>query len=273
MKNTRTLYCLIALAALCFPVQPKAQEYKNFSLISRYGLGVEESYASGGSPLVYGGVAAKIGLDFRAEWKRYRIACEQQFAGGIDFNSKSNDRNIPVGYHGKIDFLYHGYSSPNMRFHWWAGGGIGDRFRLLYNAGLGNASTAAFNFLDADFCSEVSYHFSFRKNLLEKPFSAYAGFSLPLFSWMRLPGFPYMTDYIMGKNTFILADKTYENHFSLLTGISTEIGLSYTLQNRNRIALSYFWEYCSSGKTADCRLDHAQHFLQCAFTFNLKYNA
>lgn len=268
MKNTRMIFCLLALSLWC-PAQLKAQEIRDFSLISHYGLGVEETYAGGGSPLVYGGPAAKVGLDFRAEWKRCRMECAQQLSCGMGSDGKSDNLNVPAGYHGSIAFLYRAYTSPDGRFRCWTGGGIGDRFNLLYNSGLGNASLAAFNFLDLDLCSELSYGFSFRKNRTEKPFSAYAGFSLPLFSWMRLPGFPYMTDYIMGKNTFILADRTYVNRCRFLTGLSVETGLSYTLRNRNRIAAAYFWEYRSSGNADACRFDHALHFLQCSFTFNL----
>lgn len=269
MKHTHLLYSLLALFIASLTVQLKAQNYRDFSLTSHYGLGIDETYASGGSPLIYGGLAAKIGLDFQAEWQHLQIACAQQLNCGMGMDSQSDNLNIPIGYTGKIHLLYREQVPADRRFQWKAGGGIGNRFSLLYNSGLGNASMAAFNFMDLDLCSQISYRFSFWKKL----FSAYTNICLPFFSWIRMPGFLYMSDYVMGKDIFILSGKTYENHFHFLTGISTEIGISHTLPNQNRIACSYFWDYCSSGKTDGCdRFDHAQHFLQCSFSFNLKHN-
>ena len=87
----------------------------------------------------------------------------------------------------------------------------------------------------------------------------------------RIPGYAYIDNYTASQPVLGALFDDYQWHAKPLAALSSEIGISYTLMNDNKLELNYKWDYHSSGHSGYWRFDHAMHTLQFNFHFNLKH--
>lgn len=259
------------LAALCMPQRADAQQHKDLSLITHYGIGIENVLEKGYSPVKYTGPAADFGLGFSGEWNRFRLEVDNRGSYSMSVDHLSAAKVHCINYHGTANLQYLWKECETGRCRLWAGGGLGDGLNIYQNTEGGNAMYSLSNFFDLNLSLTVERDFSFHKSNAEKNFTAFGKLNLAALSLVKRPGYAYMSADAMVDRPRI-TDGTYEHFAEGLSGISTEIGAAYRLKNHNRIACSYLWDYRSSGKKGAARYDHALHFLQFSFTFNLKYN-
>ncbi len=268
----RLLARIVLLAVVMGGGSCMAQHYKNYTLDFRKGVGPNNFFEEGTSPLRYKGIGLNLGTDLTFEWKRNVIACRQDISVAMFSDSKSIASCYGGYWHGSVDYLYRWSSPERPSYRGWVGGGFGDQQFIYVNSAMGNASFGHCNFFDVELLARVELDFKILKKRDEKRYTAFGALQLPLITAMHRPGYAYVPNanaHDIGK--FRLTDESYESHGKAFSGISTELGIAYRLRNQNRVALSYGWNFRNTGKKGAYRFDYAQHLIQCEFTFNFKH--
>ena len=61
----------------------------------------------------------------------------------------------------------------------------------------------------------------------------------------------------------------YKTNWLAFPGISTDVGIYLNLFNKNKIGLSYRWDYLTTRNKGSYRFDHAAHTFNVIYLFNI----
>lgn len=268
MKNfkLRIVGFLAIVIMFSLPVcgQTKNELWLNFG----GGLNFIHSFDQGASPLNYWG----IGLNSNPSviWKRNKL--HYQFDSRTMANLCLNDfkqQAFEFDLDYRFELLYHLHDSYDNRLHFWVGGATQSFFNIKYYPQLMNAALGMTDFINLCASGMVQYDFAPINNGEHHLFTAYAKLSLPLLSFVNRPTFSYIGNATADPGDFSYLLKDREHLTMVFTGGSSDIGLFYNLPNKNKIGISYRWDYLTTRHRGSYRFDHAIHTFNFNFMFNI----
>ena len=231
------------------------------------GLNFMHSFDQGISALNYLGTGANIAPNITVERPNFRYEIEPRVMGNLCFNDYSQQaREIDIDL--RMEFLYRCYSSDDNRLRVWAGGDLQPFVNYKMYSHLMNAALGLSIFTNFDAAGLVQYDFAPSWDGNHYRFTTYAKLSLPLLTFANRPGFAYIGNATSDPSGLgLLRDREHLTMF--MPGARTDIGLYFNLPNKNKIGVSYRWDYLTTRHHGIHRFDHATHTFNCIFLFNL----
>ena len=232
-------------------------------------LGANRYYDAGVSPLHYSGFAPSVDFGLTVEWKRCRVVLNNVVDGCLDAENKSDSDAGANGVTINLStaFLYRVAEPAEGSLRLWVGGSLNPYTDIRINQKMMNASvglTFMFAF-DANFRLEYDIPSRRRTDL----FTLFADVSLPIFAFGTRPGYAYVYNATSSDNPIEYLLDSYESFAIAMPGNTTDIGIFFNLKNRNRIGLSYRWDYWTTRHTATHRFDNAYHTVNLKLMFNI----
>jgi hypothetical protein len=262
--------CFLALIlAITLPLRsqhPHHPEDVSIWLQSGGGANIVHSADMGASPLHYVGAGMNMVQGITANLSRLQGHLESRGLAGMELNNDLGEI-FAFDFDGRAEVLYRCYDYQDL--HVWAGGTAQTFMDLKYYPQLMNASVAGSVFFNLHATSMVQLDFLPFLDYDHKLFSIYGKFSLPLFGSVTRPGFAYMDNYTSDLNVLNTLLQNYETHWIAFPGISTDIGIYLNLLNKNKIGLTYRWDYLTSRNKGPYRFDHAVHSFNVIYMFNI----
>lgn len=231
------------------------------------GLNFVHSFEQGTSALTYLGPGINIAPNFIVERPNFRYEIESRVMGDLCFNDYMK-QGYEIDFDLRMEFMYRCYSGYDNRLRVWAGGDLQPFANFKLYSHLMNAAFGMTTFTNIDAAGLVQYDFAPSRDGNHYRFTTYAKLSLPLLSFVNRPGYAYIgnaTSDLSGLG--LLKDREHLTMF--MPGARTDIGLFFNLPNKNKIGVSYRWDYLTTRHRGSHRFDHAIHTFNCIFLFNL----
>ena len=232
-------------------------------------LGATEFYDAGVSPLHYLGFALGVDFGLTVEWKKCRITLDNTVGGCLAAGNKADSKAGAYGItiNNRVGFLYRVAAPADGKLRLWVGGSFNPYTdirinRKMMNAAVGLTSMYA---MDGNFRLEFDIPSRRRTDL----FTLFADVSLPFFAFGTRPGYAYVYNATSSDDPVEYLLDSYEAFAIAMPGNTTDIGIFFNLKNRNRIGLSYRWDYWTTRHASIHRFDNAYHTVNLKFMFNI----
>jgi len=243
---------------------PQKQKTNSFWLDFGTGLGLVNHYDNGVIPYNIVGVNYNARLGFTDEWKR----CHIRFEGGFFKSAIVEPEGNTYGVNLDLEFLYSCLQNKG-RWHFWSGGNVRSFNDLHLIPKLENNQAALSMFGSIGAVELVQCDFAYDKAKKHPWLTAYLKFSLPLVGIASRPGFAYLHDDEEVLEFFAIILSGHETFAKAFPGCTTDIGLTLNLRNGNRIGISYYWDYFTTGKKGIYHYDNAYHNINLSFMFKI----
>lgn len=268
MKKLNLCFLTLILA-ITLPLRsqnPYLPKSLSIWLQSGGGTNIVHSADKGASPMHYVGVGLNTTQGGTLIWNRFHAHLESRGLASVEMNNALGEI-FAFGYDGRAEFLYRCYEYKDLRV--WAGGATQAYMDIKYYPQLMNASVGGSIFFNLHATGMVQLDFlpffDFNHNL----FSIYGKLSLPLLGSVTRPGFAYMDNYTSSLNLMNSFFQDYQTDFMAFPGVSTDVGIFLNLLNKNKIGLTYRWDYLTTRHTGCYRFDHAAHTFNIVYLFNI----
>lgn len=262
---------LILILAITLPLRsqnrnPYIPQKLSIWLQTGGGTNIVHSADMGASPMNYVGGGLNITQGGTMIWDRCQVHLESRALANVELNKAAGDI-FAFGYDGRAEFLYRCYNYKDL--HVWAGGATQAYMDIKYYPQLMNASVGGSIFFNLHATGMVQLDFlpffDFNHNLC----SIYGKLSLPLLGSVTRPGFAYMDNFTSSLNLMNSFFQDYQTNFMAFPGVSTDVGIFLNLLNKNKIGLTYRWDYLTTRHTGCYRFDHAAHTFNIVYLFNI----
>ena len=231
-------------------------------------LGVTEFYDAGVSPLHYLGFALGVDFGLTVEWKKCRITLDNTVGGCLAAGNKADSKAGAFGItiNNRIGFLYR-VSEPADGLRLWVGGSFNPYTDIRINQKMMNAAVGLTSMyaMDGNFRLEFDIPSRRRTDL----FMLFADITLPLVALGERPSYAYVYNATSSSDPVEYVLDGYEGFAKAMPGATTDIGIFFNLKNRNRIGLSYRWDYWTTRHASVHRFDNAYHTVNLKFMFNI----
>lgn len=279
---SKSVFCALFLALTAFaagaqtPVEEGADTLHGSLYSSKVpvwlhltpGTAFLQSIDKGASPMRYVGVGANLDYGVTVEWGRYHTQADMRGLAGVLTNAAATP-TYDIGLELRAEMLYRVSEYPEYNFYLWVGGALREVMDIRLFSQLMNASTGVSNFAGLQAVGMMQFDFARCYHGVHHFLTLYGKLSLPLLNYVSRPGYTYMDNYTSDLNTENTILQDYENFTMLFSGATTDVGLRLNLPNQNKIAVSYRWDYLTTGDKGTYRFDHAAHSFLTTFMFNL----
>lgn len=269
MKRIQILVLLLFLALITF-AQKTSLEHSRVPIYLTGGgcMGATGYYDAGVSPLHYLGFALGVDFGLTVEWKWCRITQDNIISGCLAAGNKADSKAGAYGItiNNRIGFMYR-VAEPAEGLRLWAGGSFNPYTDIRINQKMMNAAVGLTTMyaLDGNFRLEFDIPSRRRTDL----FMLFADITLPLAALGERPDYAYVFNATSSSDPVEYVLDGYQGFAIAMPGATTDIGIFFNLKNRNRIGLSYRWDYWTTRHTATHRFDNAYHTLNLKFMFNI----
>lgn len=256
-------FSLLVFVLLLLGMNAFAQ--KSLNLFVSAGIGTIDNYDLGTVPYHNNGSANVRNWGFNYLWGQHQIQLEGKYLKSTLKTLEGTDAAVDLN----VEYLYRCVNSEDNRFRFHTGGALKGYGEMKSIPSLQNAAVCFSVFGDLRSVNMVEYDFALSKDKTHYRMTAYGKLGLPLIGLANRPGYSYVYD-AQGLGVLESIFGGHQTFAKFFPGCSTDFGLWFNMRNKNRIGLSYRWDYISTGKKDIWRYDNAYHTLNLSLVFNLK---
>lgn len=254
---------LLVFALLLLGMNAFAQ--KSLNLFVSAGTGNIDNYDLGTVPYHINGSAKVRNWGFNYLWGQHQIQADGKYLKSTLKTLEGT--NVAVDLN--VEYHYRCINSEDNRLRFHTGAALKAYGEMKSIPSLQNAAICFSILGDLRSVNLAEYDFALSKDKTYYQMTAYGKLSLPLLGVANRPGYSYVYD-AQGLGIFEKLLAGHRSFAKFFPGCSTDFGVWFNMKNKNRIGLSYRWDYISTGKKDIWRYDNAYHTLNISFVFNLK---
>lgn len=250
----------------CGNAFPTPSDFRRWSLLMGGGAGYGVFRDMGTAPIRFGGPALYNEVGVRHERIRWLFRFDITTAVGFYENAPApqwNFTTFDISNTIRISALRRIFAHLFTRE--WIGLGLNNFLDVTVNTNYENAAAGISEFIGPELFFRATQQIGISNWYIHLELGV-----MPVAAVLR-PGYAYIDNYTASQPVLGALFDDYQWHAKPLAALSSEIGISYTLMNDNKLELNYKWDYHSSGHCGYWRFDHAMHTLQFNFLFNLKH--
>jgi len=242
------------------------------------GIAISSLRDLGTSPLFYTGILPSAQLSHiyyfgKNIWNFKFTTLNGVYLHMTDIDMFSASGNI---FDFEFSFL-HNYAEEGNEYRTYIGTSLNNFSSFRNNSSFMNASFAFDNisYLNLDYKFEYDWvrkekqkklFWLFKYTRKEKRYVLGAKVGIPVFSMLYRPGYTYLGNATNSNNTLFPG---YEWNYKVFPGLNTDLSISRVLNNGNQMKLSYYWDFMTTGKLSENRLEQSKHMLLYTLIFNL----
>ena len=242
------------------------------------GFAISSLRDMGTSPLFYTGFLPSLKIDYTNYQEKHLWNIKFTSLNGIYISLATDETHTASGNIFDFEFSYFSnYEDYGQAFRKYLGVSANNYSAIRVNSSFMNAAFAFDNISNINLNYKLEWDFTRKekqKKLFwlinytrkEKKYLLSAKFGVPIFALIYRPGYTYIGNGTLN-NDIIFID--YEWKYKVFPGMNTDIGISRILNNGNQMKLSYYWDFMTTGKMSENRLDKAKHMLLFTLIFKL----
>lgn len=249
----------------CGNAFPTPSDIRQWSLLLGGGVSYGDFRDMGTAPIRFGGPALNHEMGVRHERLRWQYRFDISTAIGYYENvlaPRWNFSTFDISQTIRISVLRRIFAHLFTRE--WVGLGLNNFLDVTVNSNYENAAAGISDFIGPEL------YFRGEQRIGNDPWNIILELAVMPVAAVLRPGYAYIDNYTASQPVLGAVFDDYQWCAKPLAALASEIGISHTLMNDNKLELTYKWSFHSSGNSGYWRFDHAMHSLQFNFHFNLK---
>lgn len=242
------------------------------------GMAISSLRDLGTSPLFYTGILPSAQLSYTKYSKRNVWNFKFTTLNGIFLHMTEDDTYTASGNIFDFEFAYlRNYAEEGSKIRTYFGTSINNYSSLRNNGAFMNASFAFDNISYLNLNYKIEYDWVrkekekklfwlFKYTRKEKRYVLGAKLGIPIFGLIYRPGYTYLGNATTSGDDIFPG---YEFNYKVFPGMNTDLSIARVLNNGNQMKLSYYWDFMTTGKLSENRLDKAKHMFLLTLVFNL----
>lgn len=242
------------------------------------GLAISSLRDLGTSPLFYTGFLPSAKFNYTNYSNRNIWNVKLTSLNGIFVHTTDIDMYSASGNIIDLEFAFlRNYAEEGNELRTYIGTSINNYSSLRNNSSFMNASFAFDNisYLNLDYKFEFDWirkekqkklFWLFKYTRKEKKYVLGAKLGVPIFSMIYRPGYTYLGNATSSTDVLLPG---YKWDYKVFPGMNTDLSISRVLNNGNQMKFSYYWDFMTTGKLSENRLDKSKHMLLFSLVFNL----
>lgn len=242
------------------------------------GMAISSLRDKGTSPLFYTGILPSAQLTYTNYSNRNVWNFKFTTLNGIFIHMTEDETYTASGNIFDFEFAYmRNYAEEGSKLRTYFGTSVNNYSSIRNNSSFMNAGLAFDNisYLNLDYKVEFDWvrkekekklFWLFKYTRKEKRYVLGAKIGVPIFGLIYRPGYTYLGNATSSSETLFPG---YELKYKVFPGMNTDLSIARVLNNGNQMKFSYYWDFMTTGKLSENRLDKAKHMLLFTLVFNL----